>query len=173
MARQRIKLFNKGTAMEMKSNNNRISEKSFWIVRGLPGSGKSTAAKVMIPHLTLSADDFFMVGNRYCFRTELLGVSHQWNQGRAEEACKNNESLIIVDNTNVNWKEVKPYVDIAAKYGYHLHIVEPNTVWKYDVEECFRRNTHRVPKEVIQAMSDRWESTQSIIDKISAGGGRT
>lgn len=146
-----------------------MPDKSLWIMRGLPGSGKSTAAKVAYPHVTLSTDDYFMVGGRYCWSFEWLSRAHAWNQWRADQACANGESLVIIDNTNTTWKEIKPYVDIGRKYGYEIHIVEPNTSWKFDVQGCLKRNTHMVPVESIQKMLDRWESTESIIEKILKG----
>ncbi len=42
-------------------------------------------------------------------------------------------NLVLIDNTNVTFWEIKPYIYIANKYDYIIIICEPRTPWKFDV----------------------------------------
>lgn len=145
------------------------------IVRGLPGSGKSVLAKRFTEldkkFVSISTDDFFTVNGVYCWDYNLLSIAHKWNLWRCKQLMKQRAS-IIVDNTNTTWKEIKPYVELAVSnefkndYFYTIFINEPATTWQYNVEECFKIGTHKVPKETIQKMRDRWQESKYIEDQI-------
>ena len=101
-----------------------------YITRGISGSGKSTLAKTLAPKENIfSTDDFFMVDGEYRFDPKKLGEYHKKNQQRVEEALKKGISPIVVDNTNTQGWEIKPYVELADKYGYGVELKEPNTPW--------------------------------------------
>lgn len=138
-------------------------KKIMYIMRGLPGSGKSTKAKELGQGgRVLGSDDFFMVDGEYMFDPEGLGYAHFWNQGRVEEALKQGISPVVVDNTNVQKWEMKPYVEMALKYGYDIKFAEPDTDWKFNKEELSKRNTHNVPLKVIEDKLNRWEDDITI-----------
>ena len=111
--------------------------KDIIIMRGLPGSGKSTKAKsIMDYHLSIginciicSTDNFFMINGEYKFVPEQLEYNHKLNINQFKTNCARVTKIIIVDNTNTTWKEINPYVDIGHMYGYNIYIVESNTDW--------------------------------------------
>ena len=39
---------------------------------------------------------------------------------------------MIIDNTNMESREMMPYMLMALNYRYEINIVEPNTPWKFD-----------------------------------------
>ncbi len=141
-----------------------------YLTHGLPGSGKSFRAKQLLDEfggIILSTDNFWIRPNGlYDFRIDLLGQAHQWNQKRFEEEIDKRTNNIIVDNTNISWKECKPYATYAIQNGYTVEIVEPKTPWKYDLDECAKRNTHRVTKEIIENMWSRWQTSEHIISQM-------
>jgi len=157
--------------------------KKIIITRGIPGSGKSYTAKQIKEDMErldftchiCSTDDYWYVDedNPYVFDRAKIGVAHRWNQKRVKQHLHNSEECVIVDNTNTTWKEIKPYAEMAINHDYEVIVVEADSDWRYDVDECFKRNTHGVPKEVIQAMLDRFqdkviiefEIRQLILDK--------
>jgi hypothetical protein len=47
---------------------------------------------------------------------------------------RNSLSPVVIDNTNVTFWEIKPYVQIADKYDYIIIICEPRTPWKFDLD---------------------------------------
>ncbi|XP_043479286.1 NEDD4-binding protein 2 [Leptopilina heterotoma] len=136
------------------------------IVRGLPGSGKTYLARSIAQladednpaQFIFSTDDYFMKKGRiYDFDLRKLDDAHTFNQKRVLKAVTNGISPIIVDNTNTQCWEMKPYVIFAVKYGYFLEVLEPNTRWANNVNELTKRNIHNVPKFTIQKILERYE----------------
>lgn len=133
-------------------------------MRGLPGSGKTTLARVIAKNKNhvYSTDDFWT--EDYEFDYELLELAHNWNQQRAVDALLAGVNNIVIDNTNVDVRSIKPYVDMARKYNYTIVLVEPNTSFKWDVEVLASKNRHNVPIDVIQNMKDKYEHDLTIKD---------
>ncbi|XP_017271829.1 NEDD4-binding protein 2-like 2 [Kryptolebias marmoratus] len=136
------------------------------LMRGLPGSGKTTLARELLSTapsgVILSTDDYFAQTNGYRYDVELLGAAHEWNQNRAKYALQDGRSPIIIDNTNLQYWEMKPYVKMALERGYKVDFCEPDTSWKFDPYELEKRNKHGVPHEKIAQMMDRFSSPISI-----------
>ncbi|PJF20411.1 MAG: hypothetical protein CUN56_16310, partial [Phototrophicales bacterium] len=107
--------------------------------------------------VVLSTDDFFMRDGKYYYDPSLIGKAHNWNQQRAYRAIEQGISPIVIDNTNVQAWEPRPYVAAGRAAGYQIRVVEPDTEWKFDPEELANRNTHGVPLEAIQKMINRWD----------------
>ena len=98
----------------------------------------------------------------------MISYAHQWNQIRAEDAMKKGVSPIVIDNTNVEAWEAKPYVEKGLQYGYDIKIAEPDTPWKFNAEELAKRNKHGVPKEVIEEMIEKWEPDITVEDILKS-----
>lgn len=147
-----------------------------FIMRGVPGSGKSylaeqTAKMYDEKHVVvLSTDSIWETSpaRYYLWVAELIGAAHKITQAKARECCAREVPYVIVDNTNTTLKEMQPYLDIAKDFEYEVVFLEPNNKWSKDVDECFKRNQHSVPKEVIQKMLDRFESTESVKERYYA-----
>lgn len=145
------------------------NEKLMIVMRGLPGSGKSTLARSFVgpDGVVYSTDDFFMVDGVYKHDVAKLGEYHAANQKRTEEAARAGITPIVVDNTITQKWEAKPYVEIAKKYGYRVTFVEPETSWAKDADELERRNTHGVPRQIIDKMLERYEPHETFtIDEV-------
>lgn len=136
------------------------------LMRGLPGSGKSTLARELLSTgpsgIILSTDDYFAHKNGYHYDPSLLGAAHEWNQIRARDALHDGLSPIIIDNTNIQAWEMKPYVQMALERGYKVDFREPDTRWKFDPYELEKRNKHGVPQEKIAQMMDRFSFPISV-----------
>uniref|UniRef100_A0A8C3LBE0 NEDD4-binding protein 2-like 2 n=1 Tax=Chrysolophus pictus TaxID=9089 RepID=A0A8C3LBE0_CHRPC len=115
------------------------SRKVLLILRGLPGSGKSTLSRFLLDHsrdgIVLSTDDYFRQQDGYTYNAAQLGDAHDWNQKRAKQAMEQGKSPVIIDNTNTQAWEMKPYVEVALEKGYRVEFREPDTWWKFDPEE--------------------------------------
>ncbi|XP_029458516.1 NEDD4-binding protein 2-like 1 isoform X2 [Rhinatrema bivittatum] len=136
--------------------------KQLYLLRGLPGSGKTTLARQLkrdFPNAPiLSTDDFFITEDgTYAFNQDFLEEAHKWNQKRAKKAMKRGKSPIIIDNTNIQAWEMKPYAIMALENDYEVIFREPETRWKFNVQELARRNIHGVPREKIQHMKEQYE----------------
>lgn len=133
-----------------------------FIMRGISGSGKTTAALAIAKNLRsyqiVSADSYFVdpVTGVYDFRPEELQDAHQKCLDDARRVC---ECLVdvIVDNTNTQKWEYQKYVNCARVYGYTVVLVEPTTPWARDPYECAQRTVHGVPLETIKRQLERME----------------
>ncbi|NXA26399.1 N4BP2 protein, partial [Ibidorhyncha struthersii] len=141
------------------------------LLRGVPGSGKSYLARTLLEDnpggIILSTDDYFYKHGQYHYDPDCLGEAHDWNRKRAKEAFEMRISPIIIDNTNIQAWEMKPYVTLAQQFKYKVMFREPDTWWKFKPKELERRNIHGVSKEKIKRMLERYErclTVSSILD---------
>lgn len=144
-----------------------------WIMRGVPGAGKSykanKLAEVLGPSTVIySTDDFFLIDGQYVFDPKKLTEYHARNQQRVEEACRRRVNDVIVDNTCVRAWEAREYVRIAIKNKYAVRFLEADSPWAKDAHECARRNTHGVPLETIERMINNWEPDLSVVKCLEA-----
>ncbi|KAM6972618.1 NEDD4-binding protein 2 [Aplochiton taeniatus] len=144
----------------------RMEGKVLVLLRGAPGSGKSTLARALLGQnpggVILSTDDYFSRNGKYLFEASALGEAHEWNHGRAKAAFESAASPVIIDNTNSQSWEMKPYVAQALRYRYKVLFREPDTWWKNKPRELERRTKHAVPVERIRRMLDNFERYVSI-----------
>ncbi len=128
--------------------------KTLYIVRGLPGSGKSTFAKT-IGGTHFETDNFFMVDGEYKFDGTKIKEAHNWCQNSVNSAMILNNTAglnetIVVSNTFTQEWEMKPYFEMAETYGYR--------VFSIIVENRHGGvNQHNVPEEVLNSMKNRFE----------------
>ncbi|XP_054058362.1 NEDD4-binding protein 2 isoform X2 [Rissa tridactyla] len=141
------------------------------LLRGVPGSGKSYLARILLEDnpggIILSTDEYFYKHGQYHYDPDCLGEAHDWNRKRAKEAFEMRISPIIIDNTNIQAWEMKPYVTLAQQFKYKVIFREPDTWWKFKPKELERRNIHGVSKEKIKRMLERYErclTVSSILD---------
>ncbi|XP_004680251.2 PREDICTED: NEDD4-binding protein 2-like 2 [Condylura cristata] len=141
-------------------------QKLLILLRGLPGSGKTTLSRILLGQspdgIVFSTDDYFHHQDGYRYNVNQLGDAHDWNQNRAKQAINQGRSPVIIDNTNIQAWEMKPYVEMAIEKGYKVEFHEPETWWKFDPEELEKRNTHGVSRKKIAQMLDRYEYQMSI-----------
>jgi NEDD4-binding protein 2 len=138
-------------------------------MRGVSGSGKSTLAEKICAEqsfaVIVSTDDYFVVEGEYRFDPKKLGEYHAANVRRTEDAMVERCPCIIVDNTNTQAWEMKPYVELAVKHGYSVKIVEPEPV---TFDELMARQAKRadqnkaLPAEVVQRMLSRYEHNVTV-----------
>lgn len=128
--------------------------KTLYIVRGIPGSGKSTFAK-SLGGTHFEADMFFMVDGEYKFDGSKIKEAHKWCQDNVHTAMLlNNTALlnpvIVVSNTFTQEWEMEPYYQMADYFDY--------TVFSIIVENRHGGvNQHGVPEEVLTNMKNRFE----------------
>lgn len=125
------------------------------LIRGLPGSGKTTFAKTL-GCVYFSADDRMVdATGAYAFDPTKLDKCHRGCQGDVESLFERGESCAVANTFSCRW-EMKPYRELAARYGARLFIVDLFDGGLTDVELA-ERNVHGVPLATIAAMRHRWQ----------------
>jgi len=141
------------------------------ILRGLPGSGKSSLVKTVSDRFSLSsppwvcsADHYFTdKSGHYNFDIKLLSKAHNSCLSKFLDGMLSGERFIVVDNTASTKWEYENYVKIAKIGGYEIQIREIRCSDEKFVRIFAARNTHNVPVAGVLAMWKRWESDPDAI----------
>ena len=121
------------------------------IVRGIPGSGKSTFAKEIVKmfpddSVHWESDMFFMHNGVYCWKPNKVNLAHRWCQQKVEKSF-DAVDIVVVSNTFTTESEMKSYLDFAKENGISVQIVR--------MENRFE-NEHGVPKATLEKMKARF-----------------
>lgn len=127
---------------------------SLILLRGLPGSGKSTIAKELCEngrYPVFSVDDYFTDehGN-YKFEFEKNHLAYKQCENNARTSMKNNFSKIFIDNVfSLQW-ELEPYFKLAAEFNYKIFVVT--------VENRHSgKNIHDVSQDQLAKMAEKYK----------------
>jgi len=127
--------------------------KELYIVRGIPGSGKSTFAKSLVKkdYCHKEADQYFLDENgEYQFKPTQIKAAHQWCQDEVDNLMRYSHSPIVVSNTFTQEWEMEAYYKLAKQYGYRVtSIIVENRHGGI--------NEHGVPEDKLEQMKNRFE----------------
>lgn len=142
---------------------------TLYIIRGLPGAGKSTFAKNVINKTPqarwkelrfFEADDFFtMADGSYKFDSKLLSQAHNMCFLKTLHALRQGYDVIVA-NTFTTMSEMRRYIDIKDDFEMDsLNIVI------YEIKTSFG-SIHNVPVATLDNMAKRWQDIpeQWLID---------
>jgi len=116
------------------------------IIRGVPGSGKSTIARG-INAFHVEADMYFMRNGKYCWSASEIKKAHQWCLDAATDALARGMD-VVVSNTFVTKSQYAKYVDIALGFGADVEIIVARGNFK---------DIHDVPESALDRMRTDWE----------------
>jgi predicted kinase len=128
---------------------------SLILLRGLPGSGKTSLAKVLSEggkYPVYSVDDYFtnIETGEYVFDYKNNQYAYKQCEERTEQSMQKDAEKILVHNTfTMDW-ELEPYFKLAAKYNYRLFVA---TVENYHGTG----NVHGVSEEQLQKMAEKYK----------------
>lgn len=127
------------------------------LIRGLPGSGKTTLAKQLNPDAHFEADMYFYSpAGVYHFDSTKLSEAHSWCFTSTMVAlCNPANQTVIVSNTFVQRWEMQRYIDLAKKCQVKVEILVCNGNYQ---------NIHGVPQETIERMRSRWEDHLPLLN---------
>ncbi len=122
------------------------------LFRGLPGSGKSTAAK-KLDCLHLEADMWHQREGVYTFDAASAKDAHAWCLATTMDALSVGMDVCVSNTFTQKW-ELDPYLDMAKALGARVVILK--SVHQFGTK-------HNVPEEVMRRMADRWEDIEGEV----------
>lgn len=130
------------------------------LVRGVPGSGKSTYAKQWAEENNAVHVEAYMYfvqpSGRYAFDPKQIGAAHDWCQLKAAKALEEGHNC-VVSNTFVKRWELEPYFKMAKVLGAEISLYVCRGHWL---------NVHGVPQHVLDRMAQNFEEWESSHDNI-------
>lgn len=118
------------------------------LIRGLPGSGKSTMArKIALETGALHVEADMWVDYSRPYTTEAARMAHAICQEQAHKSIHYGRDTVVSNTFTRQW-EMQPYLDMAERTGAQVEIITATGDYG---------SIHDVPDEVIQAMRERWE----------------
>jgi cytidylate kinase len=124
------------------------------MLRGLPGSGKTTLAEVLSEegkYPVYSVDDYFTdeQGN-YEFHFDKNHLAYKACEENVLKDMKAGIKKIFLDNTfTLEW-EMEPYFKMASEFNYRVFVVTVENRHK-------GMNTHDIPEEAIRKMAEKYK----------------
>jgi predicted kinase len=127
---------------------------SLIILRGLPGSGKTTLANLLSENKwpVFSIDSYFTdpKTNEYNFQFDKNHLAYKNCENQTRQAMQNKTEKIFIDNVfSLDW-EIEPYFKLASEFNYSVFVT---TVENYQGH----KNTHKISEEQIQKMAAKYK----------------
>ena len=136
-----IKIFYPTLHHNLHSNSDEIE---IILIRGIPGSGKTTIAKRKYPnHVLCEADQYFYADGEYVYKHKRIKEAHEWCKHKTMLALQHGNSVVVA-NTFIKLWELQAYF----KMGYPVKVI---------VADGEYNNVHGVPPHVIKRMRESFE----------------
>jgi adenylate kinase family enzyme len=130
-------------------------KKSVIILRGLPGSGKTTFLGLLLPYIHISMDLFWTKdGQPYAFDYSKLQEAIGWTHDQFRQALDAEGNItVVVDNVSYAHDHYRFFKEYAEEQGHTVHVVHIER----PIPECIDSTTHNVPREKILQMAKNWQ----------------
>jgi len=125
---------------------------TLYLVRGLPGSGKTTYVlkKLLVDNPSIKhfeADMYFQQGGDYYFDPSRLKEAHQWCFNQTKEALQGGEDVVVSNTFTQQWEMTK-YIELAKTLPATLKVLKATGEYQ---------NVHNVPQASLDNMKKRWQ----------------
>ena len=141
------------------------------ILRGVPGSGKSTFVDMMRSSsgsVAIHAIDDLHAdpSGNFLWDEENAERLYTLNFANFVQSCAAETDIVICDAINIEVEAFQKYVDIASQYNYAVYVVSPNPPTP---SQSTKRNKHHTSSIQAKDMYARWEHwpTQKMLKELS------
>ncbi len=132
-----------------------MDERSIILIRGLPGSGKSSLARLLSEngkYPVFSIDDYFTdkESGEYLFDHKTNHLAYAACEENTKKSMEAGSEKIFIDNTfTLDW-EMESYFLLASEFGYKLFVIT--------VENRHgSKNLHGVSTEQMEKMAEKYK----------------
>jgi predicted kinase len=127
---------------------------SLFLLRGLPGSGKSTIANALSEsgkYPVFSVDDYFtnQTTDTYHFKFDENHIAYKQCESNTEKSMQEQAPKIFIANTFTLGWEIEPYFKLASKYNYKIFVLTVENYHGY-------KNIHDVSQSQIEKMAEKY-----------------
>lgn len=103
-----------------------MSHKYLFLIRGLPGAGKTDLAKMLSEerYPILAEDDYYhLPDGTYEWTEEKEPLGRQYCIDATLEVLKKGVEKVFVTNVFATHKQIEPYLEAADQYGYRCCVM--------------------------------------------------
>ena len=134
-------------------------QKIAMILRGVPGSGKSSfvsALKLLPGSIAVHAVDDLHVDENGNFLWDEENASRLYtlNFSNFVQSCDAGIQTVVCDAINIVAEDFQKYIDIAEQYDYKVYVVCPSPP---SPAQSTKRNKHHTSSSQARDMYSRWE----------------
>ncbi|MBO6031758.1 MAG: hypothetical protein J6Q22_09815 [Prevotella sp.] len=130
------------------------------IIRGLPGSGKTTLALKRYSHLMrLETDMYFYRNGSYRFTLKNNKAAVKWFERMVGEACSNGVDFVVTGVFSAHTERLKTVINLGLAYGYDVYIKTLTSRYK---------GIHEVPKKHYDAMKHSFVDDRELKKQYSS-----
>lgn len=129
--------------------------KTLYIIRGVPGSGKTTLSNHLAGEDNVCEADKYFINEHgeYNYNRFDIGKAHKFCEACVKARMKIGAYRIAVSNTFIRTWEIDPYLRLAKEFGYNVFII---------VSDHNGKSTHGVPLEKVEEMRGNFQPYNSF-----------